>query len=869
MEEALLLPGRVTHGPVDDQPLRQVDAEEIKFIPLDIAKQQVREALQFAQRQKQRHLDVIERIEGQYAALQAQTKTNFDQYVAKLVDDHKAKLRVQQTLLEALKEKNLETRLALQDRIQAGEDALVEMTKRHAERVSQYEDELARIKAQLCGERDVALRAADERSRLEIAEARRELGRCEQRLAFQQNRLRETVEETVKTLLETIVQRVDLDTTRTEFREFEYERYRLLNEIAALRDGRAPVVLPPSSPDETIREMSRLQAYTTEQARVIEGLRIDIALLRQQANASQRVSPSPAPAAVQSAEPTASNSFQVANRIAMISSEIEVLSTRRHDLKQTLKEWEAKFVSKKGRKPKRSEVLNSNVGPDALELDALKVKLEDLETSLAEAQSQPAAAPSSEPAAFAASTPAEHATALATVAPAPSVVFVDKPSELDRSTIAQLQQDLDAARKRVKDLEATREKIVEIREVMVPTPTPTATPPGATSAPNPTQSLSPENPALQTRIAELESSIAQLSRNAERDAAEAKKVEQGLRAELEMNRSALAKAHAMQTSLSGTSDQVKALQEALSREMQAKASAVAEWEAKAADLQKSLQAAGEREEALHKVMDEQIRALQTKSGESEKKIMDDMRKAMQKESEQQATKGKEAIKAMEKRVEEVKAAADAKAAELGTIIASKTAEIERLMKEMGDAERAQKELQSSGAATIEKLQQEMEALKADASERVKKAEAIETDCLKRVVEAEEGFRKESILRKKLQFEIEDMKGAIRVYCRSRPLSSSERERGDRECVRFPDQFTALLESESRSTRGGKVEKRFDRASTTLICFNRRIGMNSTKCSHRRRMGARTGSSPRQGDWSTLRLMGTTFAYSHTGKQDQV
>ncbi len=38
------------------------------------------------------------------------------------------------------------------------------------------------------------------------------------------------------------------------------------------------------------------------------------------------------------------------------------------------------------------------------------------------------------------------------------------------------------------------------------------------------------------------------------------------------------------------------------------------------------------------------------------------------------------------------------------------------------------------------------------------------------------FNSERVLRKKYHNIIEDMKGKIRVYCRVRPLSSSERER---------------------------------------------------------------------------------------------
>ncbi|CAK4090007.1 unnamed protein product [Aphanomyces euteiches] len=53
------------------------------------------------------------------------------------------------------------------------------------------------------------------------------------------------------------------------------------------------------------------------------------------------------------------------------------------------------------------------------------------------------------------------------------------------------------------------------------------------------------------------------------------------------------------------------------------------------------------------------------------------------------------------------------------------------------------------------------------------------------------YKEEQALRKKYYNTIEDMKGKIRVYCRCRPMSSSELERGCNSCVRFVDDVSTF------------------------------------------------------------------------------
>lgn len=58
----------------------------------------------------------------------------------------------------------------------------------------------------------------------------------------------------------------------------------------------------------------------------------------------------------------------------------------------------------------------------------------------------------------------------------------------------------------------------------------------------------------------------------------------------------------------------------------------------------------------------------------------------------------------------------------------------------------------------------------------------------------DNYNSERILRKKYYNMIEDMKGKIRVYCRARPLSRSELERGNHSVIKSPDEYTLIVET---------------------------------------------------------------------------
>ncbi|XP_041373330.1 COP1-interactive protein 1-like [Gigantopelta aegis] len=101
---------------------------------------------------------------------------------------------------------------------------------------------------------------------------------------------------------------------------------------------------------------------------------------------------------------------------------------------------------------------------------------------------------------------------------------------------------------------------------------------------------------------------------------------------------------------------------------------------------------------------------------------------------------------------------------------------------------------------IRKLQAELSALGVAAKEGVEaasKVKYLEKEVKKLTEENKvlvENFNSERVLRKKYYNMVEDMKGKIRVYCRVRPLVSSERERGNVSVLKSPDEYTVQVQS---------------------------------------------------------------------------
>jgi DNA repair exonuclease SbcCD ATPase subunit len=100
---------------------------------------------------------------------------------------------------------------------------------------------------------------------------------------------------------------------------------------------------------------------------------------------------------------------------------------------------------------------------------------------------------------------------------------------------------------------------------------------------------------------------------------------------------------------------------------------------------------------------------------------------------------------------------------------------------------------------------EMEALRAKA-ELLEEVQAQVKSMKKEVTDLTAQYKKESNLRKKYKNELEDLKGAIRVYARVRPFAKYEIERDCQTCVSFPDETSVTVQ-----TARGEKEFEFDAA----------------------------------------------------------
>jgi hypothetical protein len=114
------------------------------------------------------------------------------------------------------------------------------------------------------------------------------------------------------------------------------------------------------------------------------------------------------------------------------------------------------------------------------------------------------------------------------------------------------------------------------------------------------------------------------------------------------------------------------------------------------------------------------------------------------------------------------------------------------------------------------LEKELEALRAVAEEVKGLKTALEA-ATARVAEVDKLYRDEMLLRKRYFNIIEDMKGKIRVYARARPISGSERERGNVCVVGFPDEVTVDLDT-GRGRKQFIYDRCFGPASTQEEVF---------------------------------------------------
>jgi DNA repair exonuclease SbcCD ATPase subunit len=106
---------------------------------------------------------------------------------------------------------------------------------------------------------------------------------------------------------------------------------------------------------------------------------------------------------------------------------------------------------------------------------------------------------------------------------------------------------------------------------------------------------------------------------------------------------------------------------------------------------------------------------------------------------------------------------------------------------------------------LSNLSSEMEALR-DKALRVDELTAEMASKNAEIATLTEQYKKEGALRKKYKNELEDLKGAIRVYARCRPMARYELDRNCQQVVRFVDETSMKI-----ATSRGEKEFEFDAA----------------------------------------------------------
>eukprot|EP00052_Salpingoeca_macrocollata_P021274 m.181820 g.181820 ORF g.181820 m.181820 type:complete len:1658 (-) comp21495_c0_seq1:114-5087(-) len=128
--------------------------------------------------------------------------------------------------------------------------------------------------------------------------------------------------------------------------------------------------------------------------------------------------------------------------------------------------------------------------------------------------------------------------------------------------------------------------------------------------------------------------------------------------------------------------------------------------------------------------------------------------------------------------------------------ATQKEEVAKSTQKLRDLERENKRLDTELKAAKAELGKVNEAAR-EGLAAVAKAEELSVEVKnlrKENLKLAEDFQQERVLRKKYYNQIEDMKGKIRVYCRARPLSGTEKGNGNSMVVTSPDEYSIVVQN---------------------------------------------------------------------------
>eukprot|EP00730_Choanoeca_flexa_P003788 TRINITY_DN11501_c0_g1_i2.p1 TRINITY_DN11501_c0_g1~~TRINITY_DN11501_c0_g1_i2.p1 ORF type:complete len:1254 (+),score=334.37 TRINITY_DN11501_c0_g1_i2:2090-5851(+) len=283
--------------------------------------------------------------------------------------------------------------------------------------------------------------------------------------------------------------------------------------------------------------------------------------------------------------------------------------------------------------------------------------------------------------------------------------------------------------------------------------------------------------AASQKLAEAEDRLQLAVSTSEKNDAAGKEIIVAMEAQIEDLKAQLVKAQQQERQMTSLERQVDVLSGQLQREKKN----VAEWKRKAQEAKKAAAKAPSADTSSSGPSAKQLKQYEQEIAQLKVKLKKKGSVSGSSSAETQRLEKK--LKDSEKRVEMYKVAR-----------AKDAANVEKLEVDLKERDKLIAKLQ----AEAEKLAADFEKAKALTETSMAKMEQLETlkveqkELRAHAEDLAEQLAEERKLRKQYYNKIEDMKGKIRVYCRARPLSSTEKERECQRVVSAPDEFTIVV-----------------------------------------------------------------------------